>query len=230
MYQPESLKLAKLLLLAQSSRTAIKKADIRARLRRSNGEAPTRAEMASYIAEADDFLRTKLALKIVELPSVNLGTKGKTTPPRGELVLVSTMKMHRASLLASADPKDFGLLCFVLMLITISEDGVAYNEITLRAEKAGLVKPDDLPSIDASLQRLAGQRYLETLKIDEEQVRYFIGPYAMVTISQRDLRVIIVLHLFSKEETRQEGFEETNKNILTVLNRKLQLTGLPLEI
>lgn len=179
-------------------------------------------EFSKDLVEANRFLGEKMAMKIVELGTVPV-ENNKSSPKRNEYALVSTSMQKRSSLykvVNSSTLNEWGMLCFILVLLVLKDQGITYSSILSAMERSHLsaeIEPGyNLKSV---LTRLCARRILE---VHEPSSTYFVGPLAPLLISGEDLTNLIVKLHFTRQEINDADFAKKYDVMMRTLRKQIE--------
>lgn len=217
---------------------------------RDEVEFADRAEFDSMLQMARKYLKFEMGMDLVLLPQVPLHNN-RTSPQRHEYVLTRTdLSNSRLAKLWVAPKEEWGLLCFVLMLVVLDDDDVTFDHIVrtylgprrspsesdIEIEEQMEELSNDLRPILASLVE---QRFFEITKKENKRVSaggdnvghetqelYNIGPASKVAFKRSFLKVIFLKMVFPDQSVTSEQFQTDKKSYIEDMDEKLRRTCL----
>lgn len=228
-YQRESLQIARMLVLSFSAGSPVKKRDL---VRRINGENFSRAEVKEFFDEAGRFLWENSALKMIELPTVSLGTNGQSTQ-RGEIALVAAPATPHALLERSTTESqklEKGVRNVILAQIVLSGNGVSLHEIAdllLGSRLLTDLGPENR-HLRGMVLRLQKQRFLEAKQArtgEDPSTLYYIGAYTLETMSSSAMRNLVLALSFPDSNVHDESFLRQHDAVIKSIDSKIAAAG-----
>lgn len=237
--------IVKFVIIHHANNKPIKKQAIRDEL-----EFKDRSELDNMLILAKKYLKNEMGMELVMLPQVPL-RNNKTSPQRHEYVLTKTdLSNGRLAKLWVGPQYEWGLLCFVLMLVVLDDEDVTFEHIVKtylgpqRNPTESETETEELierigNELRPILNSLVEQRFFELTKKEnnranlvenragnETQELYNIGPASKIAFKRSHLKRIFLKMVFPDQSVASEQFQIDKKSYIEDLDEKLKRTCL----
>lgn len=220
LYSPESLEIARVMLLAHGSGFPVKRRDL---MDIFAGKRIDSTGFEQFRSEASRFLEERMGLKIIELETVAVNNE-KHSAKRNEYALISCFSQPRNrfyKVVDSFELRDWGIIAFLTILFVLRDEPASFIFIENALKRANLYEDDSefFGGLRGTVNSLCSRRILEKIPGKDE---FVLGSYAKFLITKDRLLNLILKIQFPNEALDSSEFSKKYEVTLRTLKQRIE--------